>query len=35
MMSRPVPEQLWNSGDMELEGVAEFQTQDLQQRKTA
>jgi hypothetical protein len=34
-MPRPAPEQLWNSGDMELEGVGEFQIQDLQQHKTA
>jgi len=35
VMPRPVPEQLWNSGDTELEGGAEFQPQDLQQDKTA
>ena len=28
MMPRRVREQLWNSGDTELEGVAEFQTQE-------
>lgn len=32
---RPVREQLSNSGDTELEVVAEFQTQDVQQDKTA
>ena len=31
----PVREQLSNSGDTELEVVAEFQTQDVQQDKTA
>jgi len=32
---RPVREQLCNSGDAELEVVAEFQSQDVQQDKTA
>jgi hypothetical protein len=35
IMPRPVREHVWNSGDTELEVVAEFQTQDLQQDKTA
>jgi hypothetical protein len=32
---RPVREQLWNSRDTPLQGVAEFQSQELQQDKTA
>jgi hypothetical protein len=35
IMPRAVREHLWNSADTELEVVAEFQTQDLQQDKTA
>jgi hypothetical protein len=35
IMPRLIREQVWNSGDTELEVVAEFETQDLQQGKTA
>jgi hypothetical protein len=35
IMPLPVRELLWNSGHTELEVVAEFQTQDVKQDKTA
>lgn len=35
IMPRPIRERVWNSQDTDLEVVAEFETQDLQQDKTA